>query len=108
MRDDDAALLVAIAGGQLVGLAEVYARQDEPDPARVAYKYGYLQSLMVREDFRRRGIGARLLDAAQRWAKAKGAAEMRLETWEFVGDPREFYERNGYHTLRRTLARELQ
>jgi GNAT superfamily N-acetyltransferase len=107
MRDDDAAIFVALTARQLLGLAEVYLRQDEPHPARVAYRYGYLQSLLVRDDFRQRGIGARLLDAAQRWAKEKGATEMRLETWEFAGGPQEFYEHNGYHTLRRTLAREL-
>lgn len=61
----------------------------------------------MRHDCRRRGIGARLLDAVQRWAKEKGATEMRLETWEFADDPQEFYEHNGYRTLRRTLAREL-
>jgi ribosomal protein S18 acetylase RimI-like enzyme len=105
--DDDAALFVATVARQVVGLVEIYLRQDEANPARVSYQYGYLQSLMVREAFRRRGIGTRLLEAAQQWAREKGATKVRLETWEFAEGPQAFYERQGYRTLRRTLVREL-
>jgi GNAT superfamily N-acetyltransferase len=45
--------------------------------------------------------------AAERWAQEHGAVEMRLQIWEFDGDPLPFYERRGFRTLRRTLVREL-
>jgi len=45
--------------------------------------------------------------AAEDWAREHGAAEMRLQTWEFDGDPLPFYIRLGYRTLRRTLVRDL-
>jgi GNAT superfamily N-acetyltransferase len=107
MHGDDSALVVAESGGRLVGLAEVYLRHDEPDPAAVACCYGYVQSLMVDPVFRRQGIAAQLMAAAEGWAQEHGAAEMRLQTWEFDGGPLPFYQRLGYRTLRRTLVRDL-
>jgi len=107
MQGEDSALFVAESGGCLVGLAEVHLCQDEPDPATVMHRYGYLQSLMVDAAFRRQGIATRLMAAAERWAQEHGAAEMRVQIWEFDGDPLPFYVRHGYRTLRRTLVREL-
>jgi len=107
IQDDDAAIFVAETAQRMVGLVEVYLRTDEPNPLRVSRRYGYLQSLMVDEAFRRRGIGTRLMEAAQRWAREKGAVEMRLEMWEFKAGPLEFYAQSGYRTLRRTMVREL-
>jgi GNAT superfamily N-acetyltransferase len=107
INEDESALVLAEVACQPVGLAEVYVRQEEPNPLQASRRYGHLQSLMVCGPFRREGIGARPMEGAQRWAKEKGAAEMRLETWEFAEGPLEFYERVGYRTLRRTLVREL-
>jgi ribosomal protein S18 acetylase RimI-like enzyme len=104
---DDSALFVAKVAGQVLGFVEIYVRQDEPNPARVSRTYGHLQSLMVDEGFRRRGVGTRLVEAAEQWAREKGAAEMQLDTWEFAAGSLEFYEHSGYRTLRRTLVREL-
>ena len=104
---DDTGLLVAVVGGEVIGIAEVYVRHDEPDAYAFEKIYGYLQSLMVLEPFRETGVGGRLLAAAQSWAREKGATEMRLDTWEFENGPLHFYERFGYRTLRRTLVRDL-
>ncbi len=104
----DSALFVAQVAGECVGLAEVYVRQDESHLARVVYRYGHLQSLIVRADFRRHGIGARLVAAAEQWVREQGAAEMRLDSWEFAEGPLPFYTRQGYHTLRRTLVHQLE
>ncbi len=108
LRDPDAVIIVAILAGEVVGLAEAYLRRDEEHPARVARCYGHLQSLMVVERARCGGIGARLVAAVERWARERGAAETRLDTWEFDAGPLPFYERLGFHTLRRTLVKSIQ
>lgn len=107
ISDEDSVVFVAEASHQLVGFVEVYIRQDEPNPLKVSYRYGHLQSLMVKESFRRQGVGTRLLEAAQQWTREKGATEIRLDTWEFEAGPLLFYEKHRYRTLRRTLVREL-
>jgi GNAT superfamily N-acetyltransferase len=93
--------------GRVLGFVEIYLRQEEPDPARAAFVYAHLQSLMVAPGWRKQGIGKRLVQAAETWAAGKGAAEVRLDTWEFPGDPVKFYEGVGYRTLKRKLVRRL-
>jgi len=107
IENKDAVILVAEVDGQLVGLGEVYMREDSPNPLKVQHKYGHLQSMIVTESYRGRGIGTRILEAVEQWAKEKNAAEVRLDTWEFKEGPLEFYEKRGYNTLRRTLVRRL-
>lgn len=107
IENKDAVILVAEVDGQLVGLGEVYIREDSPNPLRVQHKYGHLQSMIVTEAYRGRGIGARILEAVEQWTKEKSATEVRLDTWEFQDGPLGFYEKHGYNTLRRTLVRRL-
>jgi GNAT superfamily N-acetyltransferase len=107
INNQNSDILLSLVDNQVVGFAEVYLRKDEPDPARVAYRYGHLQSLLVTEEFRRQGVGEKLLEAAENWAKAIGATEMRLDIWEFPEGPLRFYEKTCYRTLQRKLVRRL-
>src|SRR5690348_18173790 len=52
VQRDDAQIFVVSSEEKLVGLAEVYLRQDEPHPLTVAHRYGYLQSLIISAPFR--------------------------------------------------------
>jgi GNAT superfamily N-acetyltransferase len=106
--EPDAALFVASMDGRLVGFAEAYVRDDPPTPYRVARRHGHLQSMFVAGDRRDAGIGRALLDACESWAKSRDAVEMRLDVWEFAKGPLRFYERAGYRTIRRGLARDLE
>jgi GNAT superfamily N-acetyltransferase len=103
----DSVIFVAERGGHQIGLAEVYLRHDEPGRGLIPRRFGHLQSMVVREEDRRAGVGAALLEASEAWARAGGASEMRLDIWEFPEGPLLFYERCGYRTLRRTLVRRL-
>jgi ribosomal-protein-alanine N-acetyltransferase len=107
IKEDRSEIFVAEMGNQIVGLAEVYLREDKPDPARVSFKHGHLQSLIVTEAARRQGVGRQLVEVSDRWGNEKGAVEMRLDIWEFGEGPLHFYERLGYRTLRRNMVREL-
>jgi hypothetical protein len=49
LNQSDVGLFVALDTTQVIGLAEVYLRQDEENGAKVAYRYGHLQSLMVQD-----------------------------------------------------------
>jgi ribosomal-protein-alanine N-acetyltransferase len=107
INDYNSVILIAENSNQIIGLAEVYLRKDEPHPAKVSCSYGHLQSLVVTEASRRYSVGKQLVEVAEKWAKEKGAAEMRLDIWEFKEGPLRFYEKLGYRTLRRNLVRQL-
>ncbi len=104
----DAVIFLAERSGHIIGLAEVYYRQDDKaKPLIVPHQYAYLQSIMVSEPYRRLGIGKKLMEVAQQWARERGATEMRLDVWEFNQGTIRFYEEMGYHPLKSTFVAEL-
>jgi len=107
LSSENSAIFVAEVNGNLVGLAEVYIRQDKPEPLVVTHRYGFLQSLLVTARQRKNGIGKELVFTAQQWAKEHGATEMQLDIWEFDEGPLHFYERLGYRTLKRHMVADL-
>jgi aminoglycoside 6'-N-acetyltransferase I len=68
------------ADGTLTGFAEIDLRShaDGCDPARPV---GYLEGWYVTGEYRGRGIGRRLLSAAEEWARSHGCVEMASDTW---------------------------
>jgi GNAT superfamily N-acetyltransferase len=44
---------------------------------------GFVQTLWVRDDLHGRGLGSRLLDAAEREAEHRGCIEMQLDTHDY-------------------------
>jgi GNAT superfamily N-acetyltransferase len=56
--------------------------------------------LVVDEAVRSRGAGARLLDAAEAWARERGCAEMRVQSNVVRERAHTFYERHGYATIK--------
>jgi len=108
IASEDAALFVAETDETVIGFAEVYRREDPTARLRIAHPFGLLQSLYVQADRRRAGVGRALTGAAMSWARARGATEMRVDTWEFPEGPVGFYEAQGYRTLRRTMVRGLE
>jgi aminoglycoside 6'-N-acetyltransferase I len=69
-----------IADGTLAGFAEVDLRShaDGCDPKRPV---GYLEGWYVIAEYRRSGVGRRLLAAAEEWARSHGCVEMASDTW---------------------------
>lgn len=96
----DAAFLVAAdAGGtgRVSGLVGV----DLPDPPDVAE----IHRLYIDPDARGRGLGARLVAAAEAWARGRGAGTMRLFSDVRFPHAHFLYARGGYRVVaQRTLG----
>ena len=101
-RSEDAVWLVAEVDGRVVGdvgarlerPAEDAARQLLRDLGRVRL---YVDALGVGEAYRRRGVGARLMQAVEAWGRDRGAVRCVLTTYHASPLSVPFYERRmGY------------
>ena len=89
-RHPDAAVLVAVDGGRIVGRLSL-ARDPHPASAHVADL-----GMMVAATHRRRGIGRALLVAAVGWARTAGVAKLELHVFPWNEPAIRLYERFGF------------
>jgi aminoglycoside 6'-N-acetyltransferase I len=73
-------LVAESSGSDLVGFLEIDLRShaDGCNPSRPV---GYVEGWFVAQEYRRQGIGAKLLAAAEDWARSQGCVEMASDTW---------------------------
>jgi GNAT superfamily N-acetyltransferase len=88
---EDAIVLVARAGDEVVGVCTAYL-----DIESVRYgRRAWVEDLAVHPDHRSRGIGKGLLDEAKAWARDRGATHLELDSAEAREAAHRFYEREG-------------
>ncbi|MBS5531497.1 GNAT family N-acetyltransferase [bacterium] len=83
-----AELLVAECGGRVAGFCGV---QLQISTAMGSYA-AQIEDLVLHPEFRRRGIGSRLLDAAGAWAKQRDARRLQLNCDDQNLPAMRFYE----------------
>jgi GNAT superfamily N-acetyltransferase len=95
VRRDERILLVAeeIPTAALLGTVQVVLAQPENQPHR-----GDIAKMLVRRDARRRGIGARLMHAAEAAARAAGKTLLVLDT-ATGSDAERLYRRLGWQPV---------
>jgi aminoglycoside 6'-N-acetyltransferase I len=78
-NEEQPVFVAARASGELGGFLEGGMRKyaDGCDTGPV----GYIEGWYVDEDLRQQGIGGRLVDAMEEWARARGLVEMGSDTW---------------------------
>jgi len=99
---DQAVFLAETPRGEVVGFAEVALRQlaEGCNSSPV----GFLEGWYVRPEARHRGVGRRLMEAGEEWARAQGCTEMASDTdLENVAST-EAHQRLGYTIVGRLVA----
>ncbi len=82
-----------IAGGCIVTREPTAEWAERPGAA------GYLHKLAVARSFAGRGLGAELLDWAERWTRSQGLAALRLDCWDGNEALRGYYREAGFDEL---------
>jgi len=101
----EAAVLVACAGETVVGMASV---QLTVSTARGGLSAG-IEDVIVAAGHRGTGLGRRLIEAAEAWARGKGAVRLALLADETNAAALDFYDRLGFSRTRLVwLARPLE
>ena len=107
IADEAVGFFVAQVGDRLVGSICVMIRESPEVPIFVRRRYTVINDVVVKEGFRRAGIGRALMEKAHEWAVAEGAESIELNVWEFNQEATEFYKTLGYETASRKMSRRL-
>jgi GNAT superfamily N-acetyltransferase len=86
-------VLVAVVNDEVVGLTQVMVF---PHFQHTGGWCAELESVHVRSDLRGRGIGAKLLGAAEALARREGCYRVQLTSRKVRRDAHRFYEAQGY------------
>ena len=86
----DGALLLAVDGEEVVGLVCLRA---------IAADVGEVKRMYVREAYRGRAIGRRLLNGIIAQAKARGYTTLRLDSALFMTEARSLYRSTGFREI---------
>ncbi|MGD8858308.1 MAG: GNAT family N-acetyltransferase [Chloroflexota bacterium] len=100
-------LLLALVDGAVVGLVLLIDSVSLDDVIYRPRRYLEVDELAILPEYRSRGIGRRLMEEAERFAAARGIPTVELHVWEVNEQARAFYDRLGYRTIRRRLARTI-
>jgi GNAT superfamily N-acetyltransferase len=96
--DPNAKAFVAVEGERVVGMTTIHLR----DTLNHATPIAQITLLVVDETVRSRGAGRALVEAAEAWARERGAKRVAVTTALDRTGAHAFYERLGYaHTGRR-------
>jgi aminoglycoside 6'-N-acetyltransferase I len=95
-------ILVAEVSDRIAGFLEVDLRShaDGCNPIRPV---GYIEGWYVAENHRHRGIGRRLLAAAEDWARSQGCVEMASDTWIDNDMSQRVHQALGYEVVDRCV-----
>jgi GNAT superfamily N-acetyltransferase len=94
---------VAEIDGYVVGAAWLLVAERVPGNESLDRWYGDIQSVMVREEYRNRGIGGALMAAIQTEARTRGLLHVTVHSGRGAVD---FYVRNGFSHHRQLLLWE--
>jgi aminoglycoside 6'-N-acetyltransferase I len=95
-------LVAAASDGALAGFLQVDLRShaDGCNPLRPV---GYIEGWYVTENHRHKGIGRRLLAAAEDWARSQGCVEVASDTWVDNEVSQRVHEALGYEVVDRCV-----
>ena len=105
IASDDACVLVAEEDGSVVGYCQV--KILEYPPVLEMARYGHIQDLAIRQECRRRGIGAGLVRAARQWFSRKGIhrIEVRYSARNALAEA--FWKNTGFEPYLTTSFQEI-
>ena len=101
-------LVVSDNNGTIIG-AILYKIDTNPDDAIYKErKFGYIEELIVKALFRRKGIGNKLLNYAINDLKTRDIIDIELHVWENNTVGQKFFKKHQFKTIQRRMRLNLQ
>ncbi len=100
-------LVLAVEDGRIVGLMGFTVEQDQPFVREDLRRYGQVTDLVVDQAWRGRGIGRRLLEEAERLARAEGLRRLAIGVLDANDAADRLYRSFGFADYLRIMTKDL-
>jgi len=107
ITSDSSDIFLAIADGEIAGFIHVREGQTPPFDSVVSHKYAEIIDFIVTGTHRRKGLGAKLLDAVKQWSSARNLAYIEILALSNAEDAIKFYRREDFATVSHTMRFSL-
>lgn len=107
LSDEKCAVLVARLQCHVIGVAVGVLKESFSHPSLVKRRFGWIEALAVKEEYRSKGIGRKLINHLHDWFLSQGIKRIELNVYEFNDTAIKLYEKLGYSAIRRVLSIDL-
>ena len=107
LADEKQYLWVAEVNGKMVGIIQWVITHSRAIPILTPRTAVVIDTLVVHTDYRRQGIGRKLMADLDQWARDHHIVNLELGVWMFNEPAIKFYERLGYSFYRARMHRKL-
>lgn len=106
-NNEKTAIFVAELDGELIGLAEVLIKKNIPYPLKKDREWVVLDTIIVKKEYRAKGIGNMLFDTILDWSKEKRVSRIEINVYEFNKSAIKFYESLGFKNFTRIMYLDI-
>jgi ribosomal protein S18 acetylase RimI-like enzyme len=108
LSQESAEIIVCSNEDRIVGYVLVLIVTPPENPVQKLKPFLYVDQIDVKEEYRRRGVGKLLLDAAREYAIEKGLDFIILDVWKFNAHAVSFFRSQGFETWIERMALSLE
>lgn len=84
-------IFIAESEDQIIGLGYAYIRSIPETPIRIPSRVGEIDHLVVKQEYRRYGVGKVLMERVHQWAGQMKVDRLELSVWNFNKEAQDFY-----------------
>lgn len=103
IKGRDRALFVAIMDAIVVGFAECYILESSSFPVIKKREWVQLDGIAVKKEYHKNRIGSLLFQKVVQWAESRDINRIELKVYSFNRNAVEFYLKQGFKELNKTL-----
>ncbi|VUD52857.1 dTDP-fucosamine acetyltransferase [Thalassocella blandensis] len=92
---------------EVIGFVTAVLRQNTSVEFLQKHVYCRVGTLVIDEQRQREGVGGKLMAAVEKWARANGAMELRLDVMQFNEGALQFYQHEDYQCVSHLMSKSL-
>jgi len=100
-------ILISYEGEQPTGYISIQIGGHEEHAFCYQQKWLYIDHICVKKNFRRKGVGTMLIDAAKDFAKQHNINRIILDVWSVNENAKAFFKKEGFKTFIERMKMEI-